>query len=909
MNPKNLIKRIAFVCSVLLALLTVQGVSASTLPPSISQIDDQVDSHTPPATLTVAHFAPFADSVDGTSVTVEVNGQPALTNFKFGDIQKNIQLPAGLYHIAIKPTGSSTAVISVRIRLERGKDYTAAAIGDGVNQPIELLALLDNNHPIEDKTRVRVGHMAPFANTLNGTKVNICTDDGTPVFQNVTYKGILDLALTPGVYDLKVVPVANGCGDAALDLPAVKFSAKEIIDLFVIGNISKLPLALATTTGVTTAPEPEQKPATVTVAHFAPFANSVDGTSVTVRVNGGDAITNFKFGDIAKNVELPPGNYLIEIVPTGTNTVAISANVTLEPGKDYTAAAIGDVVNQPLELLALLDNNEPINDKARVRVGHLAPFANTLEGTKVDVCTDTGTPVFEDVVYKGVLDLELPEGVYDLKVVPVANNCGAAALDLPAVKFSAKDVVDLFVIGNIANLPLTFATTTGVTTAPEPEQKPATVTVAHFAPFANSVDGTSVTVRVNGGDAITNFKFGDIAKNVELPPGNYLIEILPTGTNTVAISANVTLEPGKDYTAAAIGDVVNQPLELLALLDNNEPINDKARVRVGHLAPFANTLEGTKVDICTDDGTPVFEDVVYKGVLDLELPEGVYDLKVVPVANNCGAAALDLPAVKFSAKDVVDLFVIGNIANLPLTFATTTGVTTVPEPDAKPATVTVAHFAPFAFPRSATAVSVLANGDTLIDSIRFGQIRHNLKVPGGEYLIELVSKRTNSTLLGQTIKFEPDTRYLVAAIGGGRFLPLEIFVLTYSNNRWQRSAGADTSLLRIAHLAPLASKLDDTRIDICTDSGTLVLTDVPYKAFATLELPAGDYDLKVSSLGANCADMVLDLPPVTLVAGEEREVYTVGDNATVPLQALFADPLSEEGVEQMMRLFLPSLNR
>ncbi|MBI1299606.1 DUF4397 domain-containing protein, partial [bacterium] len=310
MNPKNLFKRIALVFSVFLALLTVQGVSASTLPPLISQIGDEADSGNRPATLTVAHFAPFADSVDGTSVTVEVNGRPAFTNFKFGDIQKNIQLPAGLYHIAIKPTGSNTAVISVRIRLERGKDYTAAAIGDGVNQPFELLALVDNNHPIEDKTRVRVGHLAPFANTLNGTKVNVCTDDGTPVFENVTYKGILDLALAPGVYDLKVVPVANGCGDAALDLPAVKFSAKEIVDLFVIGNISKLPLSLATTTGVTTAAEPEEKPATVTVAHFAPFANSVDGTSVTVKVNGGDAITNFKFGDIAKNVELPPGDYL-----------------------------------------------------------------------------------------------------------------------------------------------------------------------------------------------------------------------------------------------------------------------------------------------------------------------------------------------------------------------------------------------------------------------------------------------------------------------------------------------------------------------------------------------------------------------------------------------------------------------
>ncbi len=95
------------------------------------------------------------------------------------------------------------------------------------------------------------------------------------------------------------------------------------------------------------------------------------------------------------------------------------------------------------------------------------------------------------------------------------------------------------------------------------------VNVGHFAPFGANVAGTSVTVRVNGTDVLTNFVYPNVVKSINvLPAGTYTVEVLPTGTATVAISGVVTLENDKQYTLLAIGDGTNQPLALAALEDN-----------------------------------------------------------------------------------------------------------------------------------------------------------------------------------------------------------------------------------------------------------------------------------------------------------------------------------------------------
>ncbi len=267
----------------------------------------------------------------------------------------------------------------------------------------------------------------------------------------------------------------------------------------------------------------EDMTATVNVAHFAPFGADVDSTSVTVRVNGADAITDFKFGDVIEDVELPAGEeLLLEVLPTGTETVAISATVELDPAGAYTVAAIGGANNWELALLPLVDETMAAESGALVRIGHLAPFADadTPGSTAVDICSE-GAVLVPDVEYPQVSDyLPLPAGDYDsLQIALAGTDCGTVALSLPPVELKNGGIVSVFAVGLLpgdANFPLDVR----VFETPPP---PATVNVAHFAPFGSDVDGTSVTVRVNGADAITDFKFGEVIEDVELPAGEELL--------------------------------------------------------------------------------------------------------------------------------------------------------------------------------------------------------------------------------------------------------------------------------------------------------------------------------------------------------------------------------------------------
>jgi len=203
---------------------------------------------------------------------------------------------------------------------------------------------------------------------------------------------------------------------------------------------------------------------TIYVAHFAPFAADAAGTSVTVRLNGADAISNFEYGDIQAGVELDPGDYLVEIVPTGTDTVAISGNFSLEGGVQYTLAAIGDGTNQSLELFPLVDDTTPAVDAAKLRVAHLAPFASGE--AEVDICTDEGDVIIKDFEYKDVTDpyLELPAGDYDLLIALPDSNCEQVALDLPSITLADGDIVDLFAIGGANGWPLDVTSIMGLRT-------------------------------------------------------------------------------------------------------------------------------------------------------------------------------------------------------------------------------------------------------------------------------------------------------------------------------------------------------------------------------------------------------------------------------------------------------------
>jgi hypothetical protein len=189
--------------------------------------------------------------------------------------------------------------------------------------------------------------------------------------------------------------------------------------------------------------------------------------------------------------------------------------------------------------------------------------------------------------------------------------------------------------------------------------------VAHLAPFAMD-PGTAVTVTLNGTPVLTDFAYTDSTLYLDLIPDTYLVEIFPGGSPTPAITGTVALTGGVDYTAIAIGDGVNQPLSLLALVDDNTaPAAGNFKLRLGHLAPFADTLAGTMADIRLDDGTAVLTDVVFGAVSPyLELPAGTYDLKITTPGG--GTTLINLAPVTFVDGQILSAFATGDGTNQPL---------------------------------------------------------------------------------------------------------------------------------------------------------------------------------------------------------------------------------------------------
>lgn len=198
--------------------------------------------------------------------------------------------------------------------------------------------------------------------------------------------------------------------------------------------------------------------AQVRVAHLAPFADSLPGTSVTVAVNGDPLLEDFVFGDFTDYVALPAGSYEITVTPTGGSEPAITASATVEDGVDYTLAAIGNGSLQDLSLLALVDDNTPAGaGNLKLRVVHAAPFAATLAATEVSIRTAGGDVVagLTNVPFAAASDvLEIPAGNYDLKVA--TPNGRVNLIDLAPVDLPAGVSLTVFAVGDGSNQPLGF---------------------------------------------------------------------------------------------------------------------------------------------------------------------------------------------------------------------------------------------------------------------------------------------------------------------------------------------------------------------------------------------------------------------------------------------------------------------
>jgi uncharacterized protein involved in high-affinity Fe2+ transport len=290
------------------------------------------------AYLQVVHLAPFAEDA---SVTITLNGAPALTEFGYGDSTEYIELPWGEYDVAVIPTGATDPAIEATVDLEADTYYTVIAIGGANEQDLALKVLVDDlTEPAAGKFHLRLGHLAPFATGDAAAEVRL--QDGTLLFEvnfgDVTGYTPLDV----GTYDLVIT--APGGDTVLIDPAPVTFVEGQIISAFAAGEGVNQDL------GVFALPAGEEgfflplaEYAYVQVAHLAPFA---EDASVTITLNGAPALTEFGYGDSTEYIELLVGEYDIAVIPTGATDPAIEATVDLEADTYYTVIAIGGATSR-----------------------------------------------------------------------------------------------------------------------------------------------------------------------------------------------------------------------------------------------------------------------------------------------------------------------------------------------------------------------------------------------------------------------------------------------------------------------------------------------------------------------------------------------------------------------------------
>jgi hypothetical protein len=200
--------------------------------PEISQVDIPVTMTVyEQAFLQVAHLAPFAEDA---SVTITLNGAPALIDFNYGDSTVYIPLPAGEYDVAVIPTGAIDPAIEATVTLIADTYYTVIAVGDDVNQDLGLMLLEDDlTEPEAGKFHLRLGHLAPFAPGLATADIRL--QDGTPVLLDVDFGDVTGfIPLDVGSYDLIITTPG---GDVILIDPLpVDFAEGMIISAFATGE-------------------------------------------------------------------------------------------------------------------------------------------------------------------------------------------------------------------------------------------------------------------------------------------------------------------------------------------------------------------------------------------------------------------------------------------------------------------------------------------------------------------------------------------------------------------------------------------------------------------------------------------------------------------------------------------------
>ncbi|HLU35393.1 MAG TPA: DUF4397 domain-containing protein [Thermomicrobiales bacterium] len=308
--------------------------------------------------------------------------------------------------------------------------------------------------------------------------------------------------------------------------------------------------------------------ARVRVVHTVPDAPAVD-----IAVTGGDVLVgNLEFPTASEYLEVPAGNYDLEVRVAGTEDVVLPLpGVELEGGTVYDVYAIGTAADGeifPFVIPSSIAGTSMAADDSMtacavvlgigaesdscVNILHASPDAPAVD---IWVNGDVALSGVEFGAFSGWL--ALPAGEYRVQVTPAGQGADTAVIDATLT----LDEGMAYHVAATGTLSMINAQVYAADLA-QTDQGNARVRVIHASPDAPAVD-----IAVTGGDVlIPGLEFPNGSDYLETPAGTYDLEVRAAGTMDVALALpGVTLEAGTVYEIIAVGQLSDGTLDVLVI--------------------------------------------------------------------------------------------------------------------------------------------------------------------------------------------------------------------------------------------------------------------------------------------------------------------------------------------------------
>lgn len=308
--------------------------------------------------------------------------------------------------------------------------------------------------------------------------------------------------------------------------------------------------------------------------------------------------------------------------------------------------ALPIVVAGALSLSGCFDGSSSSSDddvvRSEVRIIHASPDA-----PPVNILID-GEAAVEGADYKQAAVLTPPVGSYEVAVEGIIPGGNATVIGPADFTFEENLRYNVVAVGEVAGIDaVTFEDDPGFSSSDEVR-----VRIGHLAPDAPNVD-IYVTAAGDGDDLsaeqplLSDVPFETVAEPVEVPAGDYRIQITATGSTTAVFdSGNVGLPAGADLFVGAVENTganasVDGASPVSLIVVNGAEVaevydaDQNAGVRVVH-----NSANAPEVDVLVDDAEALseiaFTEAAPSAALDAyaALAAGEYNIKVAAAADN-----------------------------------------------------------------------------------------------------------------------------------------------------------------------------------------------------------------------------------------------------------------------------------